>query len=75
MNEDPNANQSWVSEGNLTKMLDTFSEFPSWVTSIFKSVTRQLPLTLANFTRHSSDLGLWQLRDIVSWLCVSSMAH
>ncbi|OJI99413.1 hypothetical protein ASPVEDRAFT_124547 [Aspergillus versicolor CBS 583.65] len=49
MHEDPNGNQSWVSEGNLTKMLDTFSEFPSWVTSIFK---------------HSSDLGLWQLRDI-----------
>ncbi|KAL4768214.1 2-polyprenyl-6-methoxyphenol hydroxylase [Aspergillus nidulans var. acristatus] len=49
MNEDPNAKQSWVSEGSLEKMLDTFSEFPDWVTSIFK---------------HSRDLGLWQLRDI-----------
>ncbi|KAL4883528.1 hypothetical protein BJY04DRAFT_216352 [Aspergillus karnatakaensis] len=49
MNEDPNAKQSWVSEGNLPKMLETFSEFPQWMTSIFK---------------HSADLGLWQLRDI-----------
>lgn len=38
MNEDPNAKQSWVSEGSLKKMLETFSEFPSWVTNIFKSV-------------------------------------
>ncbi|RDW79108.1 uncharacterized protein DSM5745_05960 [Aspergillus mulundensis] len=49
MNEDPNGKQSWVSEGSLAKMLDTFSEFPDWVTDIFK---------------HSRDLGLWQLRDI-----------
>ncbi|KAI9925829.1 hypothetical protein MW887_005635 [Aspergillus wentii] len=49
LNEDPHAKQSWVSEGNLEKMLDTFSDFPSWVTSIFK---------------HSPDLGLWQLRDL-----------
>ncbi|KAL4931834.1 uncharacterized protein BDV17DRAFT_279945 [Aspergillus undulatus] len=49
MNEDPKVKQSWVSEGNLTKMMDTFSEFPTWVTSIFE---------------HSPDLGLWQLRDI-----------
>ncbi|KAL4998521.1 hypothetical protein BDV10DRAFT_70500 [Aspergillus recurvatus] len=49
MNEDPNAKQSWVSEGSLARMLDTFSEFPDWVISIFK---------------HSRDLGLWQLRDI-----------
>ncbi|KAL4981889.1 hypothetical protein BDW68DRAFT_195989 [Aspergillus falconensis] len=49
MNEDPNAKQSWVSEGSLAKMLDTFSEFPDWVLSVFK---------------HSRDLGLWQLRDI-----------
>ncbi|KAL4807497.1 hypothetical protein BDV18DRAFT_168012 [Aspergillus unguis] len=49
MNEDPNKSQSWVAKGSLEKMLDTFSEFPSWVTSIFK---------------HSPDLGLWQLRDI-----------
>ncbi|KAJ6015938.1 hypothetical protein N7540_010529 [Penicillium herquei] len=49
MNEDLNAKQSWVSEGSLEKMLETFSEYPSWVTSIFK---------------HSADLGLWQLRDL-----------
>ncbi|KAL4864927.1 hypothetical protein BDV12DRAFT_200645 [Aspergillus spectabilis] len=49
MNEDPNVKQSWVAEGNLNKMLETFSEFPEWVTGIFK---------------HSPDLGLWQLRDI-----------
>ncbi|KAL4968216.1 uncharacterized protein BDV14DRAFT_196999 [Aspergillus stella-maris] len=49
MNEDPHAKQSWVSKGDLSMMMDTFSEFPPWVTSIFK---------------HSPDLGLWQLRDI-----------
>ncbi|KAJ5573302.1 hypothetical protein N7450_010286 [Penicillium hetheringtonii] len=49
MNEDPNAKQSWVAEGDLAKMLETFSEFPTWVTKIFK---------------HSPDLGLWQLRDL-----------
>ncbi|KAF7714008.1 Uncharacterized protein PECH_000545 [Penicillium ucsense] len=49
MNEDPSAKQSWVAEGNLEKMLNTFSEFPKWMTGIFK---------------HSSDLGLWQLRDL-----------
>ncbi|OKO92272.1 hypothetical protein PENSUB_12834 [Penicillium subrubescens] len=49
MNEDPGAKQSWVSEGDLNKMLQTFSEFPTWVTNVFK---------------HSADLGLWQLRDL-----------
>lgn len=38
MNEDPGAKQSWVSEGDLQKMLETFSEFPTWITSIFKYV-------------------------------------
>ncbi|PWY65408.1 FAD/NAD(P)-binding domain-containing protein [Aspergillus eucalypticola CBS 122712] len=47
MNED--SGQSWVSEGSLVKMLETFAEFPDWVTSIFK---------------HSPDIGLWQLRDM-----------
>ncbi|KAL3467682.1 hypothetical protein BJX64DRAFT_247200, partial [Aspergillus heterothallicus] len=51
MNEDPNEKQSWVSEGSLSRMMSTFSEFPQWMTSIFK---------------HSADLGLWQLRDIDS---------
>jgi hypothetical protein len=36
MNEDPGAKQSWVSEGDLNKMLQTFSEFPTWVTNVFK---------------------------------------
>ncbi|KAB8269030.1 hypothetical protein BDV30DRAFT_230206 [Aspergillus minisclerotigenes] len=49
MNEDPNATQSWVSEGKLDRLMDTFSEFPRWITDIFK---------------HSPDIGLWQLRDI-----------
>ncbi|KAJ5377412.1 FAD/NAD(P)-binding domain-containing protein [Penicillium cataractarum] len=49
MNEDPNSGQSWVSEGSMDKLLETFAEFPDWVTGIF---------------RHSPDLGLWQLRDM-----------
>ncbi|KAJ5340078.1 hypothetical protein N7452_006806 [Penicillium brevicompactum] len=49
MNEDPALKQSWVSEGDLEKMLHTFHDFPPWVTRIF---------------RHSVDLGLWQLRDM-----------
>ncbi|KAJ5536257.1 hypothetical protein N7513_009443 [Penicillium frequentans] len=49
MNEDPSLRQSWVSEGSMSKLFDTFAEFPSWLTSIFK---------------HSPDLGLWQLRDM-----------
>ncbi|KAJ5819425.1 hypothetical protein N7474_005016 [Penicillium riverlandense] len=49
MSEDPQAKQSWVSEGVLMKMLETFAEFPIWVTDIFK---------------HSADIGLWQLRDL-----------
>ncbi|OQD63773.1 hypothetical protein PENPOL_c009G01205 [Penicillium polonicum] len=49
MTEDPHAKQSWVAEGDLKKMVETFADFPSWVTNIFK---------------HSADLGLWQLRDL-----------
>ncbi|KAJ5531910.1 hypothetical protein N7494_008462 [Penicillium frequentans] len=49
MKEDPKFNQSWVSEGNLDKMLEIFSEYPTWVTNIFK---------------HSADFGLWQLHDL-----------
>ncbi|CAP85984.1 Pc20g06550 [Penicillium rubens Wisconsin 54-1255] len=49
MTEDPHAKQSWVAEGDLKKMMETFAEFPSWVKNIFK---------------HSADLGLWQLRDL-----------
>lgn len=36
MNEDAGTKQTWVSEGNLSKMLDTFSDYPSWITNIFK---------------------------------------
>lgn len=36
MTEDPHAKQSWVAEGDLKKMMETFAEFPSWVTNIFK---------------------------------------
>ncbi|OQE24054.1 hypothetical protein PENFLA_c010G08065 [Penicillium flavigenum] len=49
MTEDPHAKQSWVAEGDLKKMMETFVDFPSWVKNIFK---------------HSPDLGLWQLRDL-----------
>ncbi|KAF7188987.1 FAD-dependent monooxygenase phqK [Pseudocercospora fuligena] len=49
MNEDPNANQSWVSRGDLNKMLDTYSDFPEWTKEPFKL---------------AKDIGLWQLRDI-----------
>ncbi|PYH91317.1 FAD/NAD(P)-binding domain-containing protein [Aspergillus ellipticus CBS 707.79] len=30
LNEDPNAKQSWVSEGHLDKMLEAFAEYPPW---------------------------------------------
>lgn len=36
MTEDPHAKQSWVAEGDLKKMMETFADFPSWVTNIFK---------------------------------------
>ncbi|KAJ5096576.1 hypothetical protein N7456_007297 [Penicillium angulare] len=67
MNEDPNAKQSWVAEGDLNKILQTFSEFPDWVTSIFKYEITDFPLKdrcSPIIQRHSSDLGLWQLRDL-----------
>lgn len=68
LNEDPNAKQSWVSEGNLSKMLETFAAFPSWVTRIFKCVIpRSCGIWMfLTVNRHSADLGLWQLRDLVS---------
>lgn len=66
MNEDPEKHTSWVSEGNLSKMLDTFSDFPQWVTNIFRYVMlRQPTFCHSNPDRHSPDLGLWQLRDLV----------
>ncbi|CAG8070546.1 unnamed protein product [Penicillium olsonii] len=66
MTEDPALKQSWVSEGSIDKLLDTFREFPSWVRNIFR-----YEFGLGNdahcsviFDRHSPDLGLWQLRDM-----------
>jgi salicylate hydroxylase len=49
MNEDPDSAQSWVTEGNLGKMLDTFAAFPDWT----KDMIRQ-----------AESVGLWQLRDM-----------
>lgn len=49
MNEDPDMKQSWVSRGDLDKMLETYQEFPSWT---------KVPFKLAE------NIGLWQLRDI-----------
>lgn len=49
MHEDPNAAQSWVTEGDPEKMLDTFKDFPEWTKEMLRS---------------ASKVGLWQLRDI-----------
>ncbi|OAL06969.1 FAD binding domain-containing protein [Phaeosphaeriaceae sp. SRC1lsM3a] len=49
MNENPDSAQSWVTEGDRDKMLETFKDFPSW--------SRDM-LQLAE------SIGLWQLRDI-----------
>lgn len=49
MHEDPNAAQSWVTEGDPEKMLDTFKDFPDWIKELLKL---------------ASNVGLWQLRDI-----------
>jgi len=49
MNEDPDSAQSWVTEGDLSKMLDTFAAFPDWTKDMF---------------RQAESVGLWQLRDL-----------
>jgi salicylate hydroxylase len=49
MNEDPDSKQSWVSRGDLEKMLETYKDFPDWVKTSFGV---------------AEDIGLWQLRDI-----------
>jgi salicylate hydroxylase len=49
MNEDPDAAQSWVTEGDKQKMLETFKEFPSWSRDMLQA---------------AESVGLWQLRDI-----------
>lgn len=43
------SNTSWVTRGDLSKMLQTFEDFPEWAKG---------PLILAK------EVGLWQLRDI-----------
>ncbi|RMY93387.1 hypothetical protein D0861_01971 [Hortaea werneckii] len=68
MHENADTKQSWRSRGDIGKMLETFKEFPSWITSLF---------SLAD------DIGLWQLRDIQpldSWtkgrvLLIGDAAH
>jgi salicylate hydroxylase len=49
INEDADSKQSWVSTGDLSRMLETFKDFPEWMKDVFKQ---------------TDDLGLWQLRDI-----------
>ncbi|KAH7385237.1 FAD binding domain-containing protein [Phaeosphaeria sp. MPI-PUGE-AT-0046c] len=49
MNEDPDSAQSWVTEGDKEKMLDSFKDFPSWSRDMLHS---------------AESIGLWQLRDI-----------
>ncbi|EUC43020.1 hypothetical protein COCMIDRAFT_28457 [Bipolaris oryzae ATCC 44560] len=49
MNEDPDKAQSWVTEGDPQKMLETFKDFPDWTKDMLKLPDR---------------IGLWQLRDI-----------
>lgn len=49
MHEPTDVKQSWRSEGDLTKLLETYKDFPEWVKAIF-ALTK--------------DIGLWQLRDL-----------
>lgn len=49
MDEEPNSAQSWRSKGDPAKMLHTFRDFPEWTRAAFAD---------------STDIGLWQLRDI-----------
>jgi salicylate hydroxylase len=49
MHEDPNAAQSWVTEGDKTKMLETFKDFPAWSHDMLQQ---------------AESIGLWQLRDL-----------
>jgi salicylate hydroxylase len=49
INEDPDQAQSWVTKGDLEKMLETFKDFPSWTKDVL---------------RNADSIGLWQLRDL-----------
>lgn len=48
-NEDSDSGQSWVSKGDINLILETFKDYPEWIKSVFKL---------------STELGLWQLRDL-----------
>ncbi|KAI8711661.1 hypothetical protein NCS52_01430200 [Fusarium sp. LHS14.1] len=43
------SSDSWVSPGSIDKLLEAYSDFPSWLHNIFRA---------------SPDIALWQLRDI-----------
>ncbi|UPK99777.1 hypothetical protein LCI18_010712 [Fusarium solani-melongenae] len=43
------SSDSWVSPGSIEKLLEAYSDFPSWLHDIFRA---------------SPDIALWQLRDI-----------
>ncbi|KAM6505983.1 hypothetical protein FSOLCH5_014160 [Fusarium solani] len=43
------SSDSWVSAGSIDKLLEAYSDFPSWLHNIFRA---------------SPDIALWQLRDI-----------
>jgi salicylate hydroxylase len=49
MNEDPDSAQSWVTQGDKAKMLETFKDFPDWSRDMLQT---------------AESIGLWQLRDI-----------
>ncbi|CZT18282.1 related to 2-polyprenyl-6-methoxyphenol hydroxylase and related FAD-dependent oxidoreductases [Ramularia collo-cygni] len=49
MHEPMDERQSWRSQGDLSKLLETYKDFPEWVKAPFKL---------------AEDIGLWQLRDI-----------
>lgn len=49
MNEGPDNAQSWVTKGDLKKMLETFKDFPGWTQDVL---------------RNADSIGLWQLRDL-----------
>ncbi|KNB09122.1 hypothetical protein FOXG_09764 [Fusarium oxysporum f. sp. lycopersici 4287] len=43
------SSDSWVAPGSIEKLLEAYSDFPSWLHDIFRA---------------APDIGLWQLRDI-----------
>lgn len=53
MNEDPGQHQSWVSKGDVNRMLETYKDFPEWIKDVFRQGLKP-----------EYELGLWQLRDL-----------